>query len=129
MKKLFALMLAVGLSTAGFMQSAAYADGTANIRIKISTPTTSGRYYLCTDTGCLNIKAAFQGKVFSFYQPITISVLYVLDLYSKFRLTPQNVPSACQTTIQENQTMTIRGRLVPGPGGTATLQGLSCRIA
>lgn len=123
MKKLLALVIAL----AGFGIQASYADETANINVRISG-THDGRYYLCYSNGCFNIAGANRGKVFSFYNPVEISQLFVLDLKNKFRLYPQAIPSSCNVTVNTNQSMTITGRLVSDGRGNKNLASLRCYL-
>lgn len=128
MKKLLVMVIAAISLQVGFGTSAAFADGTANLKIRLSGNIVNDRYFLCLPNGCFNIRAAQAGKVFSFYNPVEVSNFYVLDLYNKFRLYPQKMPVSCKTTVKENQTMTITGHLRSNGKGMS-ISGLNCRVS
>lgn len=105
----------------------AYADDTANIRIKISGASSDNRYFLCLpDVGCLSILGAQRGKVFPIYRQIAMGSMFVGDIKPQFHITPQSVPASCRGTVDVNHTVTISGQLLPGSN---KVTGLHCTIS
>ena len=106
----------------------AYADASANIKIKISGAASNNRYFLCLpNVGCLSILGAQRGKIFSIYRTVEMSAIYVTDM-NTHQLSPQGLPASCKGTVDPNQTLTITGRIA-AIGDKVRINGLHCRIS
>lgn len=107
----------------------AFADDSANIRIKISGATSDNRYFLCLpDVGCLSILGAQKGKIFPIFRPINMSAIYVEDVTRQIHISPQGLPASCKGQVDVNHTITITGNL-NGSGDKAHVNGLHCTIS
>jgi hypothetical protein len=123
MKKLLIVLLCL------ILMPIAYADDTANIKLRISGAARDNNYFICLpNIGCLSILAANKGKVYPIYHAIDMSNIYVLDIRHNLRLSPQSIPSSCNVSVQPNQTITISANLASGKNGTR-LNQLHCSIS
>jgi len=128
MKKL--LIVFIALVTTQVTAQAAFANGSANIKIKISGATSDNRYFLCLpNVGCLSILSAHRGKVFPIYRPVQMSAMFVVDANHSFQMSPQGLPSSCNGTVDTNKTVTISGSIAPGSNGTTRISQLRCAIS
>lgn len=124
MKKILAALLLSILCASQF----AFADNTANIRIKINGAVNDNRYFLCMpDMGCLSMLAAKKGRVFSFYRPVEMNTIFVTNVLNG-RLYNQGLPKSCQVKVERGQTITISGQLYAGPD-KVKLNQISCSVA
>jgi hypothetical protein len=90
--------------------NSAYADGVANLRIKVSNQLKNNDYFLCLpDAGCFSIAAAAAGKVYKIDSG-TVTGLLTADV-PKGRLYAQDLPKSCQVTVDGDRTLTISGKL------------------
>jgi hypothetical protein len=125
MKKLLMLMMASIMC----MQSV-HAEDTANIKIKINGALKDNRYFLCLpNIGCLSILAATKGKVFPIFHPIEMNGIFVTDVNSKFRVTAQGLPQSCDVTVAPAHTITISGKIIPGPNNSTRINQLHCSLS
>lgn len=123
MKKLLALVVALSMS-----MSMAYADNTANIKIKIAGAIHDNTYFLCMpDMGCLSILAAKKGKVFPLMSQVEMNTLFITDT-TDMSVHNQGLPSSCNVTVKPNQTITIYGNLQK-QGNKVTVNNLRCTIS
>lgn len=123
MKKLVAAILGLAL-----LSGTAYADDFAKLRINISNPSADNRYFLCVGTtGCVSIAAGNRGQVY----PIDSGK--VLDIYTTdvttLRMTSQSLPASCRVTVQNDQTMTVSGRIIKTADNKVVIENLNCRIS
>jgi hypothetical protein len=124
MKKLIILVAAV------LSMQTVYADNTANIKIKIAGASASNRYFLCLpDVGCLSIHAALKGKVYPVYESINMRNIYVMDTDQGYRVYTQGLPASCNKTVEENQTITISGRIVKSANDQVQVKQLRCTVS
>lgn len=116
------LLIAMGMSQA-------FADGTANIKIKISGENSHNTYFLCMpDVGCLSIRAASNGKVFAMMRNIEMNTLFVTNSHT-LRVYNQGLPKSCDTTVKPNQTITIYGNLQGQTNDHVKVNNLHCVIS
>ncbi len=106
----------------------AFADDTANIRIRI-TGAVDNRYFLCEpNIGCLSIyNAVRKNKTYPIYHSIDMDKLYVTDT-ADMGLSPQGLPKSCDVTVNTNKTITIYGNLVPSKTGMR-VNNLRCTLS
>lgn len=110
----------------------AFADGSANIKIRIDGSLGNNRYFLCIrNVGCLSILGAQRGKVFPVYRTVNFHTgsMYVADTGNNFHLSPQTLPSSCNKTVNPNQTITISGKIADGGNGTVHINQLQCSVS
>lgn len=125
MKKLVLLVAAV-IS----LNTAAFADSSANIRINIQGAVSDNTYFLCLpNVGCLSILAGDRGKVYPVYHPIEMDNIFVTNVDHNFKLSAEGLPASCNVTVQTNHTVTISGRIVPLGNGNTELAGLHCHVS
>ncbi|MBV9576832.1 MAG: hypothetical protein JO149_09435 [Gammaproteobacteria bacterium] len=126
MKKLLILALTyLSISTA----SLAFADNTANIRIKMTGATQDNRYFLCLpDVGCLSILAAQKGKIYPIIHSIEMSNIFVTDVSNNLKVSPQGLPASCNVTVAPNQTITITGSIKTGSNKSVYINQLHCTV-
>ncbi len=123
MKKLFILLVALTLIPV------AMADSAANIKIKMKGAVHNNRYFLCLpDVGCLSVLAAKKGKVYPIFHPIQMSNIYVMDVNNNFKVFTQGLPSSCNVTVQQNQSITISGNITPGAKNSVIVNQLHCSV-
>jgi hypothetical protein len=104
-------------------------NAAANIKIKLTSSVHDNRYFLCMEgVGCLSVLAAQKGKVYPVFHPVEMDNLYVNNVLS-MRLSPQGLPKSCDTTVQPNQTITISGQIIGGPGDSAYINNLRCTVS
>lgn len=124
MKKFLILLCALSYIQMGYAAD----TQTANIKIKISGALNDNRYFLCLpNIGCLSILAAQKGKVYPIFHSIQMDNFFVTNMNS-FRVTPQGRPDSCNVTVNTNQTLTIYGKLIPGPDDTVHVDKLRCVV-
>lgn len=119
MKKL--LVLIIGL----VCFSSVFADAT--LRMKIAGPINDNRYFLCvTGVGCVSIFNGNKGHTYPL-QAGEVSRIYTVNASNmSFRL--QGMPSSCNVTVKDNQTLTVSGRLVEGPNKMYSMSDLRCTV-
>lgn len=101
---------------------------TANIRLAISGAGKTNRFYLCMPgVGCLSLTAGAKGQVFKMMSPIEINRLFLSDI-EKRNLSFANPPKSCANTVDLNQTVTFKGRLITDGKNRLTIEGLTCSI-
>lgn len=125
MKKL--LLVLVGLA----VMNTAFADDFAKLRIKIAGASNDNRYFLCVGTtGCVSIAAGNKGQVY----PIDsgkIEHVFASDI-STLRLSDQTLPKSCQVTVNNDQTLTVTGKITSEGNGNnrvVRITGLNCHVA
>lgn len=105
----------------------AHADDTAKLRMKISGPIKDNRYFLCvSNVGCVSILAAKKGKVFPLDKG-DIGHIFAINA-TQMRMYPQALPASCNVTVNENQTLTVSGKIIEGPHGSVKVGNLSCSV-
>lgn len=121
MKKIIALILSLAC------MQLIYAADAANIKIRLSGPTHHNSYFLCIpNIGCLSIDAANKGKIYPVLHDFAMNPIYITDINS-YHAYSQGLPSSCDLTVQQNQTITISGKLVVQSGGIR-VNNLRCAI-
>jgi hypothetical protein len=112
------------------VQTAAFADDTANIKIRINGAIHDNRYFLCLpNVGCLSILAAEKGKVYPVFHPIQMSGIFVTDVSSGYQLSPQGLPSSCDVTVDTNKTITISGSITTTKNNGVRVNQLHCSVS
>lgn len=123
MKRLIVIALAL------FSMQMAFADGTANINIKLKGALNDNRYFLCLpNIGCLSVLAAKHGKVYPVIRDFTVRGIFIADASQSLRVSPQVMPASCNVSVKENQTITIAGSIVPGLNNTVVVKNLHCSV-
>lgn len=123
MKKLIALCLAL------LITQCAFADGTANINIKVSGAVQDNRYFLCIpNVGCLSILAAERGKVYPIYHPVEMHNIYVTNLQN-LQVYSTGMPDSCNVTVDTGQTINIYGTIANGSKGSVYINNLHCSVS
>lgn len=108
---------------------AAYALDTVNIKIQIAGALNDNRYFMCIrNIGCLSIRAAKQGKVFSMMRTFEMDNIYIVNLKNN-QLYSQGLPNSCSIAIKPQQTITISGKLSAGPNDSARIDQLRCSVS
>lgn len=124
MKKFLVLLVTL------FSMQFTYADGEANIKIKMNGATSDNRYFLCMDgIGCLSILSATHGKIYPVFHPIEMDNIFITDVSNDFTVSPEGLPKSCQVTVDMNKTITISGNIVKGKGQTIRIQNLHCTVS
>jgi hypothetical protein len=119
MKKLLVL---AGMQTA-------FADGAANIKIRLNGTAGDNRYFICLpNVGCLSVLAAERGKVYPIFQPITLGNIFILDASNHYRLSPQAGTQSCNITVNTGQTVTISGNITKN-GQIVRVGQLHCAVS
>lgn len=123
MKKVFILILTI------ISVQFAYAANSAKIKINIAGAFNQNKYFLCLpNLGCLSIKAAQKGKVYSIFRPVEMNTIFVMNT-KNFHAYSQGLPESCNVTVGQNQTLTIYGKLMPGPNNSVKLNQLRCTLS
>lgn len=117
---IFALVAFLGLA------STSYAVNTANINIKISGAFKNNQYLLCEeDLGCFSIPSG-EGKVYPMTTSFEMNTLFISDV-STMRIYNIGLPRSCNTSIKDNQTLTIYGKIEKREN-KVTVTGLHCTV-
>jgi hypothetical protein len=124
MKKWLAVML-ISLASTQF----AFADGAANIKIKIAGAIHDNSYFLCIpNIGCLSILAAKKGKAYPVLHAVEMNTIFVKDTHT-MRDHNQGLPSSCNVTVKENLSITIYGTLEAKGTEKVQLKNLHCVVS
>ena len=122
-KKLFIILVALTFIPVSM------ADSSANIKIKMKGAGHNNRYFLCLpDVGCLSMLAAKKGKVFPIFHPIQMNNIYVMDVNNHFKVFNQGLPSSCNVTVQQDQSITISGNITLGAKNSVIVNQLHCSV-
>lgn len=124
MKKLismasFILMISLG--------TIAKADN-ANLKINVSGTSKNNTYFLCVDgVGCVSMFAADHGKTY----PLTPGQIERIFMVNRTNLRTyfQALPASCNVTVNANQTLTVKGKVVTNAKNDARLEQLECSVA
>lgn len=120
MKKLIIAVLSLMMITTVFADE-------AKLRMKISGPVNNNRYFLCvSNVGCVSIFSGNKGKVYPL-DTGEISNIYTVD-GSNLSMHTQTLPSSCNVTVKDNQTLTVKGTLVKGTNGKVVISNMHCSI-
>lgn len=105
----------------------AYADD-ARLQIKVSGTAKNNTYFLCVDgVGCVSMFAADHGKTYPL-TPGQIERIYMINR-TNLRTYFQPLPESCNVTINSNQTLTVRGKLVNRANNDTRIENLECKVA
>lgn len=123
MKKFLLMMLALS------WVHLAYADDpAATIKLKLTGATQDNKYFLCIpNIGCLSVLAAEKGKTYPVYRPIHIGSIFISNM-KNYLIETQGIPPSCNVDVNTNHTVTIYGKLVPGPTNTSHIANLHCQL-
>jgi len=106
----------------------AKADPAANLQIKISGTSQSNTYFLCLDgVGCVSMFAADHGKKYPL-TPGQIERIFMVNR-SNLRTYFQPLPASCNVTVNANQTLIVKGKVVHGANDNAHIDHLECSVA
>ena len=125
MKKSIGILVCAALTTMGSM---AYADDNASLKIHVANTSKDNTYFLCTDgVGCVSMFAADHGKSYPL-TPGQIERIYMVNRVN-LRTYFQPLPASCNVTVNANQTLVIKGKVVNDPNNKAHIAGLECSVA
>ena len=125
MKKLLVTMLslAFGILT---IQPGYAADTTANfpkLKMEITNTIKGQRFALCLSETCYNLSA--DNKTISMDESQIYSV--IMANMGTMKMYTQALPASCKVQVQNNQTLTVRGKLV-AKKNEVFLNNMSCTI-
>ena len=124
MKKLIGLLFCIAS-----LNNVVYADGnTAKLSIQISGIGSENKLFLCSnENGCYSMLAAKKGKIF----PVTtgeINRIFLMNA-SNLRTYFQTLPSSCKVTLDANQTLTVKGKIVKGVNDNLYVKDMKCSVS
>lgn len=102
----------------------AYDSG--KLRIKVSGNVKNTHYLCVSQVGCINIAAGSSGRTF----PITpgeVSYIFLAEGKS-YRMYPQALPSSCNVSVSENQTLVVSGRVSKAANDNMFISQLRCAV-
>jgi hypothetical protein len=110
--------------------SGAYASNSdANLNIKVAGTGKDNTYFLCVNgVGCVSMFAAQHGRVFPL-SPGQINRIFLVNS-GTLRTYFQELPSSCKVTVNANQTLTVKGKIVKsGANDNTYINKLECSVA
>lgn len=122
MKKIVSLMVGLLISS---VSAAAFADN-ASLQIKVGGTSKNNTYFLCLDgVGCVSMFQADHGRTY----PLTPGQIERIFMVNRTNLRTyfQPLPASCNLTINANQTLTVKGKVV-NEGNNAHIAGLECSV-
>ena len=123
MKKLIAVVVCLLSAAAGTLANA----GDANLQIKVRGTDKNNTYFLCVDgSGCVSMFAADHGKTY----PLTTGSIDRIFMVNRTNLRTyfQALPASCNVTVNSNQTLTVKGKVVNGANNSAHIENLRCEV-
>lgn len=124
MKKLIGMVSCILLIS---LSSMAQADN-ANLKIKVGGTSKNNTYFLCVDgVGCVSMFAADHGKTY----PLTPGQIERIFMVNRTNLRTyfQPLPASCNVTVNANQTLTVKGKVVTNAKNDAHIEQLECSVA
>ncbi len=119
MRILFGIIIAI-LSTSIF------AANDANLKIRVAGTGKNNSYFLCVSgVGCVSMYAAEHGKSYPL-NPGQIQRIYMVNR-SNLRSYFQPLPASCNVTVNSNQTLIVKGRMVRSYN--TRIEHLECAVA
>ncbi len=106
------------------LTSSIFAFDGSKLRIKV-TGSSSNQYLCLSQAGCININ---QGR--SRILPLTPGeVSYIFLANGKnYRMYPQTLPSSCNVTVNNNQTLVVSGRVSKARNDNMYINQLRCSV-
>ena len=124
MKKLAGITACIIMTS---LSTLAFADS-AKLELKVSNTDKSNTYFLCVDgVGCVSMFAADHGKTYPL-DPGQIERIFMVNR-TNMRTYFQPLPASCNVTINANQTLIIKGKVVHDVKNNARVDHLECTVA
>lgn len=123
MKKLIGISACILMTS---FSTIAQADN-ANLQIKVSGTSKNNTYFLCVDgVGCVSMFAADHGRTY----PLTPGQIERIFMVNRTNLRTyfQPLPASCNVTVNPNQTLTVKGKVV-NAANSAHIDHLECSVA
>ena len=121
------LISVVACSLIASMSAIAHAED-AHLQIKVSGTDKNNTYFLCTDgVGCVSMFAADHGRTYPL-TPGQIERIYMVNR-TNLRTYFQPLPASCNVTVNGNQTLTVKGKVVTDRNNNARIDHLECSVA
>ncbi len=123
MKKLLGIAACIIMTS---LSTLAFADN-SKLVIKVSNTDKNNTYFLCVDgVGCVSMFAADHGKTYPL-SPGQIERIFMVNR-TNMRTYFQPLPASCNVTINENQTLIVKGKVVNDSKNNAHVDHLECSV-
>jgi len=120
MKKLLIAVLSL------ILINSAYASNPPSLRIKVAGSNQNNTYFLCVaNIGCISLYAGSKGKAYPM-DPGHVNYIFTANA-KNFRMYTQPLPTSCNVTLSNNQTLTVSGKLVRGTNNVQ-IEHLNCSV-
>lgn len=107
--------------------NSAHASDMATMQMKVSGDI-KNTYYLCVNNaGCVNLVAGTKGKNFPINSG-SVDYIFITNA-ANVRMYPQQLPSSCTITVNENQTLTVSGKVTKAANDRIYLRDLHCSVS
>lgn len=101
-------------------------DGT-NLRINVTGNVKNTQYLCVSGVGCVNIAASSHGRTFPITSGEEVSYIFLAN-GKNYRMYPQALPSSCNVTVNENQTLVVSGRVAKAANDNVFISQLRCSV-